>query len=257
MKKILSIFKRGYSPALLFIVWEFGARAGFIDQRFFPEPSRILINLSEQIFDPLFVRDILVSLGRLFCGILAGSVPAVMIGALMARSRGVHDFFHPLIMATYPIPKIAILPLIILLFGFGELSKFFIIATGTFFIMALNTQYGVSRIERKYLDVAKTLRLSRNDIWIHVLLPGALPAIFHGLKLSLGTGFMLLVAVEFIGSHSGIGHRVWSAWESFNIEALYGGLFTIAFLSLAIQKFLDRLESLALPWARTNRSDNL
>ncbi|MEI6437438.1 MAG: ABC transporter permease [Candidatus Omnitrophota bacterium] len=240
--------RRAFSPLFLLALWEVAARLNWIDHRFFPAPSLIFRELWSQLITGNLGSDVAVSLLRLACGLLIGGIPAMIIGILMARSRLAHDLFHPLVVAGYPVPKIAILPLIILMFGLGEWSKIVIIAAGTFFLMALSVLEGVSRIEKRYFSIARLLRLSAAEEWRSIIIPAAMPALLHGLKLSVGSGFMLLVASEFFASHSGIGYRIWASWENFNITALYGGLFTIMLLAIGLQAGIETIEKRALPW---------
>src|SRR4029450_4456601 len=114
--------------------------------------------------------------------------------------------FEPLIAATYPIPKSAILPLALLIFGIGEGSKVFMVAVGVFFPLAINATAGVLQISRIYLDVGRNFKASRWNMFWTIALPGALPIILTGVRLGIGMGLVLIAIAEMIGAKSGLGY---------------------------------------------------
>lgn len=170
------------------------------------------------------------SLQRLFWGFLAGGVPALFLGIAMGLSRPLRAAIDPLIAATYPIPKSAILPLILLIFGLGEASKIAMVAIGMFYPICINAVTGVLEINKMYLDVAKNFRASRAQIFRTVALPGALPFIMSGIKLGVGMGLILIAIAEMMGAKSGLGYMIWNAWEILSVEIMYVGLLVIATL---------------------------
>lgn len=204
-------------PVLLLVVWEIGAQTGAINAMFFPAPSSILSTAITQAQTTHFWGDITSSLQRIAVGLLMGAVPGVIVGLGMGIFRPVRDALSPLIAALFPIPKVALLPLplLLLIFGIGEMSKYVTIAINVFFLMTLNTLAGVVSIPRIYFEVAENLRASRLHTYLTVALPGALPGIFTGLRICMGTALILLVAVEFSTADSGVGYRIWWAWTVF------------------------------------------
>ena len=242
--RILSIA----SPLGLLIVWEGAARFGFIDTRFFPAPSSILILLVKMLQSGELVTDTLASLDRLFWGTVIGGVPALVLGIVMGLNRATRAIFDPLIAATYPIPKSAILPLALLIFGLGEASKIFMVAIGVFFPVAINATTGVLEINKIYLDVGRNYKASRWNTFWTIALPGALPVIMTGLKLGVGIGLILIAVAEMIGANSGLGRLIWSAWETFAVEQMYVGLFMIALIGFTLTVLLNELERFIIPW---------
>jgi len=156
--------------------------------------------------------------------------------------------FQPLVAAIYPLPKIALLPLILLIFGLGELSKYVIVAIGVFFLMAINAMAGVLNVPAIYFDVARNLKASRWKIYFTVALPGALPGIFTGLRICVGTALLLLVAAEFVGANEGIGYRIWWSWSVFWVNSMYVGFAVIALLGFLLTTLVDYCERWCLPW---------
>jgi len=138
--------------------------------------------------------------------------------------------------------------LILLIFGLGEMSKYVIVAIGVFFLMAINSMAGVMNVPSIYFDVARNLKASRWKLYFTVALPGALPGIFTGLRICVGTALLLLVAAEFVGANEGIGYRVWWAWSVFWVKTMYVGFAVIALLGFALTYAVEYLERRFLPW---------
>jgi NitT/TauT family transport system permease protein len=238
------------SPILLLLLWELSARAKIIDVRFFPAPSSILSAMVVLIKSGELQRHTYASLQRLFLGLLAGGVPALILGVMMGLNRTLRAVFDPLISATYPIPKSSILPLALLVFGLGEPSKIFMVAVGVFYPIAMNATTGVREISKIYLDVGQNFKASRWNVFWTIALPGAMPTIMTGVKLGVGLGLVLIAISEMVGAKSGIGYMIWSAWETFSIDQMYVGLFVIALIGFILTLALNEIEKLLVPWKR-------
>lgn len=234
------------SPLALLLLWEALSRSATIDTRFFPAPSAILGFLFSGEMDVW--ADLRASLSRVFWGYSGGALLGIVAGTAMGLSRTAKTVLYPLIALAYPIPKIALLPLIMLLFGIGELSKIVVVAIGAFFLVALSTLHGVSNMARIYHDVARVYRIRRVTFITRVILPGALPTIFTGLKLAIGYSLVVMVAAEFSGADSGIGYRIWQSWETFSIKAMYASIFVIGALGITFTYALELLERQLVPW---------
>jgi NitT/TauT family transport system permease protein len=158
-----------------------------------------------------------------------------------------------MIQATYPIPKLAIMPFILLVFGIGEVSKVFTIAIGVFYLVVINTMAGVLNIDKIYLDVAKNFGASRKDFYMTVAFPGALPMIFAGLKLGMGMALILVVAAELSAAKAGIGWMIWRSYDMFDIEQMFVALIVLSFLGYLFTLLLDAIERWVLPWKQQCR----
>jgi NitT/TauT family transport system permease protein len=238
------------SPLALLAVWEVCARLGYVEVRFFPAPSTIAETFVQMAQTAQFWNDIAVSLGRMAIGFVMGATPGLLLGLAMGLFVPVRKIFQPLIAALYPLPKIALLPLILLIFGLGEMSKYVIVAIGVFFLMTINTLAGVMNVPQIYLDVATNLKASRWKIYFTVALPGALPGIFTGLRICVGTALLLLVAAEFVGANEGIGYRIWWSWSVFWVKNMYVGLVVVALFGFVLTYAVDFLGRWLLPWQR-------
>jgi ABC-type nitrate/sulfonate/bicarbonate transport system permease component len=240
--RILSIA----SPLGLLLAWELAARTGLIDVRFFPAPSSIIAKLFEMAGSGELTENVLISLQRIVLGFLLGGVPAILIGIAMGIWRPIRALVDPLIVATYPIPKSSLLPLILLIFG--EMSKVMMVAIGVFYPMAINATAGVLQINQIYLDVGKSFKASPWDTFCTIALPGALPFIMTGVKLGAGLALILIAVAEMVGAKSGIGYMIWSAWETFAVTKMYVGLFVIALIGFAISLLLNEVERWVIRW---------
>jgi NitT/TauT family transport system permease protein len=173
----------------------------------------------------------------------------------MGMNGWVRAYFGPVIALLYPIPKIAILPLFYFMFGTGEAAKWAAVAVGVFFLMAINTEAGVRQIETIYLDVARAYRIRPSSFFFRVLLPGALPNIYAGVKLSIGIAIVLAVAAEYQLTRVGLGFAIFNAQQLLDVDRLYAALVAVSLLGLALSGILDALESVVMPW-RAHRRKN-
>lgn len=243
-ERIISIL----SPIALLALWEMAARAGLLDTRFFPAPTSIFGELIAMVGSGELAEHTYVSLQRLFWGFLVGGIPAIGLGIVMGLNRVARAVLDPLISATYPIPKSAIMPLALLVFGLGEGSKVFMVAVGVFFPVVINTTTGVLGIQNIYLDVGINFRAGRWNTFRTIALPGALPMIMTGIKLGIGMGLVLIAIAEMVGAKSGLGYLIWNAWETFSVERMYVGLFVIAIIGFLLTLIMNELERILVPW---------
>src|ERR671937_593335 len=253
VERVLSIL----SPLILLGFWELFAQLRVIDTRFFPAPSSIfgvlwqMMRPSSQFPTGELWFHLGISLQRIVIGFLIGAVPGIVVGLAMGLFSPIRAVIQPLIDATFPIPKIAILPLFIMIFGIGEESKYAIIAVAVIYLVLINTVAGVRNIEKIYLDVGKNYRASRTMMFTDIALPGALPLIAAGLRLAMGVALLVIVAAEFVGAKSGIGYLIWTSWQVFQVEKMYVGLIVIAIVGFGVAILMSYLEKTLIPWRHT------
>lgn len=236
------------SPLLLLALWQLGAAVGYIDTRFFPAPSAVFEEAGEMIRSGELWLHVSISLTRIAIGFVLGAVPGIVLGLAVGLFRPVRAIVQPLIDATFPIPKIAILPLFIMIFGLGEESKYAIIATAVIYLVLINTAAGVYNIDKIYLDVGKNFGAGKWMMFTDVALPGALPLVVAGLKLGMGVALLVIVSAEFVGAKSGIGYLIWTSWQVFQVEKMYVGLLVCALLGFGAAILLNLLERVLIPW---------
>ncbi|MGM5024105.1 ABC transporter permease [Tardiphaga sp. 367_B4_N1_1] len=238
------------TPVALLALWEVAAHMNFIDARFFPPPSSIVHQFGALIASGELGRNVAASLQRLGLGMLLGGVPALFLGLAMGVSRPLRAAIDPMINATYPIPKSAILPLVLLIFGLGEMSKVVMVALGAFYPIVINTVMGVANIDKVYLDVGQNYRANRWQVFRTIALPGALPSIMAGVKLAVGMGLILIAISEMVAANDGIGFMIWNAWQVLTVDTMYVGLLVIAVLGFLFSLVLDEVEHRLIPWKR-------
>jgi ABC-type nitrate/sulfonate/bicarbonate transport system permease component len=236
------------SPIALLLVWELLIRAGFGDRRFIPPPSDIAVRFWQLTLNGELAMHTAATLWRVLAGFVIGAVPAVAIGLLMAMFRPVRIFFDPLVAALMPIPKVALMPLLLLAFGFGDASKIALVATAVFFPVVVNTYAGAANIERIYWDVAKNYGASTYVMFTRVVFFGALPLIFAGLRIALAVSFVVLVAAEFVASKTGLGYLIWNSWELLQVDYMFVGIIVIGILGLITAVLFQEIERKLIPW---------
>ena len=238
------------SPLGFLAVWEALSRLALLDPRFIPSPATVLHTIVAMTRTGELPYHVLVSSRRIVAGFLLGAVPAVGVGLMMGLSRPVRAVLMPLVSAIYPIPKIAVYPLLIFYLGLGEASKISIVALSIFFLVLLNTMAGVLAVDPAYFKIAKAYGANGRGVFATVAFPGALPQIFTGLKLGMGFALIVIVGAELLGSDKGIGYLIWRSYQIFAIDAMFAGLLVTAILGWVAILALDWLERRVLPWQR-------
>lgn len=236
------------SPSLMLVLWELLARYNVVDVRLFSCPTLIMQTLIPLVKSGELFLHLAVSAQRILLGFLCGALPGIALGLTMGLFPPVRAALMPIVSATFPIPKLAIMPLILIVFGLGEASKVFTIAIGVFYLVLINTLTGVMNISQIYLDVARNFGATRWQFYRTVALPGALPMVFAGLKLGMGTALLLIVAAELSAAQSGVGWMVWRAYDMFDIERMFSALITLAVLGYVLANALEWLERRVIPW---------
>lgn len=236
------------TPLVLLALWELLARAGLLDTRFFPPPTRIFEQMVVLTANGELWGHVTASLQRLFIGFWLGLVPGLLLGVVMGLSRPIRAAVSPLVSGTYPIPKSALLPLILLIFGLGETSKIVMVAIGVFYPVVMNTMAGVVQVAPIYYDVANNYGASRWQVFRSVAVPGAMPNIMTGIELGAGLGLILIAIAEMVGAKSGLGFMIWNAWQLFSVETMYVGLLVIAIIGYLISLLLTAVARFVMPW---------
>ncbi|MFD1927938.1 ABC transporter permease [Sporosarcina siberiensis] len=236
------------SPLFLLLLWEFLSRSGLIDIRFFPPPSSILGTFYGLLTSGELAGHIGVSLYRILVGFLLGVIPGIVIGLLMGLYSPIRHFVSPIVMALMPIPTLALLPIIIILFGIGDLSKVVTIAGSVFFPVVINTVAGVINIDSIYLDVAKNYGAGRVNFFMKIALPGALPVMLEGIQMGQAIALLTIVAAEMMGATSGIGFLIWTSYKAFLLQEMYVGLILISFFGYMFSLLLRAIQKKMLPW---------
>jgi len=229
-------------------LWELACRAGLVSPFALPAPSRVLAALLEMAGSGELARHLGASLARLGLGWALGATLGVAVGLAIGISSLARSIGLPLVSALFPVPKIALLPLLILWLGIGEASKVATIALGTFFPTVIATASGVDQIPKSLVRMAQSFDLAPRAIVVRVILPGALPGILAGARISASIGLVLLIAAEMIGAEHGIGALVLQAGHLMRSDRLLAGVVLLSVLGLAIGAAIGALERRLLAW---------
>jgi len=188
------------------------------------------------------------TLSRVGLGVLFGAVPGLGLGFAMGWSPRLRVLLDPIVALLHPIPKLAVLPLVMIIFGLGETSRIVVIAIGVFFPMLINAMAGVRQIPAVHFEVAEAYGGRRRHVFAHVILPGSLPSVLTGTRLAFNIGLLLTVAVELITAQHGLGKLIWLAWQTMRTEDLYAALLVISSLGVGFNVVLEQLRRRLVPW---------
>ncbi|MFI2569587.1 ABC transporter permease [Cellulosimicrobium funkei] len=239
-----------FTPLLLLAVWELASRTNVLDARFFPPPSSIAETFAQLVGSGELFEHAGITLTRIAIGFVLGAVPGLVLGIALGSVTTLRTLLGPIFASLLPVPKVAIFPLLLLVFGLGEASKYVIVAIGVFFYVFYNAMGGVLQTPQIYFDVATANGAGRLQRWRTVALPAALPSIFTGLKLAVGGAFVIIAASEFVGSRNGLGYLIWSSWTTFAVAKMYVGIVTISVLGYLSTTLVTVLERRLVPWSR-------
>lgn len=227
---------------------EIGTRTGFISALTLPRPSDVLKTFGELYSSGLLWRHLLPSLTRLAVGATLGASVGISVGVLIGLFSYIRAGLVPLVAALFPIPKIALLPLFVIWFGIDEGSKFALIAFGTFTPTVVATYGAVDNVDRTLIRMGQSFGLSWWSIVRKIVLPGAMPGILSGLRISLAIAIILLVAAEMLGAEYGIGAYILEAGSLYDLERLFAGVVILSVLGVIVSTAIAMVERRLLQW---------
>lgn len=240
-------------PVLLVGLWEASARTSLIDSRLFSPPSQIAAQAWEMATTGELLRHTGATVGRLVLGFAAGAIAGISIGLLMGVSRSLRAALGPTFTALYALPKIAILPLLLLIFGLTETPKILSVAISVFFVIQINTLAGIMQIDARILEAARAYKATGLKLFRNVLLPGAMPAIVTGLRVAAGMSVIVITAVEFVASNDGLGYIIWNSWQLFQPSKMYVGLIVVSLVGALVTGLILILERVLIPWKYSDK----
>lgn len=236
--------------ALVLVIglWQLAGSAGWVNPLFLPPPSAIALAIWKLAISGALWNHVSASVVRIGLGWMLGTMAGVMVGfaiGLSSLARGVGITF---ISALFPIPKIALLPLLILWLGIGEEPKIATIALGVFFSTAISVYSGVDAVPRNLIRMAQSFGVPFGSIVRRVIWPGALPSILAGFRISASVALLLVVSAEMIGAQFGIGAFVLQAGNLMQTDQLLAGVVVLSLFGLAVGKLINLLEIRLLHW---------
>jgi NitT/TauT family transport system permease protein/taurine transport system permease protein len=228
---------RGLAPfAALVAAWALVTRAGWVSALFLPPPADVARTAWELARDGSLWVNILASLGRVLLGVVASVPLAVGLGVVVGLNRRLAPVVEPIVSFFNALSGIAWLPLAITWFGLGWTSVTFIMFNTIFFLVFFNTLVGVRTVPRILEHAVRTMGGSRRHVIFHVLIPGALPSIVTGIRLSIGFGWRALIAAEMIATTTGLGFLIYNAANFHQSDAILVGILAIGLLWLGTDR---------------------
>jgi ABC-type nitrate/sulfonate/bicarbonate transport system permease component len=234
--------------AFLIALWQVASSAGWLPPLFMPSPAAVVRSLYALWLDGTLVVHVTASLKRIVPGWIIGTGAGLAVGLAMGIFSAARAAGLPIVSALFPIPKIALLPLLILWFGIGEPSKIVTIALGVFFPTVISAYSACDQVPRNLIRMAQSFGLPAADIVRKIILPGAMPGILAGFRISASVALLLVVAAEMIGAQWGIGAFVLTAGNLMQTDQLLAGVVVLSLLGLLIAWGLGVVERSVLRW---------
>jgi NitT/TauT family transport system permease protein len=233
--------------------WELLARAGIIDEFFFPLPSDILVTVWEWVSTGYVFPHLWVTMQEAILAFFTGAAAGLFLGFLLARVRVLERLLDPFLKIFNALPRVVLAPIFLLWFGLGIWSKVAFGFTLVFFIVFFNTLEGVKSVDRVLVDNAKMLGASEKQLLRHVFIPSALTWIFSSLHISVGFAITGAVVGEYLGASAGVGYAIAQAQGVFDTRGVFAGMFILMIVVLVIDILVNRVERHLLRW-RPNQS---
>lgn len=231
------------------LLWHLLAVYVVNDPTFLVSPTVVV----DTAYDMLFVSGelyphLFASSWIFFYGFGLAILAGVPLGFLMALNPAVRDYVNPWMTTLYSTPRIAFAPVLLLWFGIGGGAKVAIVFLGCLFPILINSYYGMRVVNREYVELARSFRLSSSALFLKILLPASVPFILAGIRLSVGRGLTSVAIAEWFGATEGLGYLVFFAGQTLNVPVLFVGVAAFAVLGILGFEMIRRIEALVTPW---------
>jgi sulfonate transport system permease protein len=232
-------------PALLVLLWYFTTG----EDSFLSSPRKVFETILISLKNGFLLGNIWISFRRVIQGFLIGVSAGFLVGVMMGISKTAERVVAPFFHAIRNVPVVGWVPLLIIWFGFGELSEIVFLSIGAFYPVVLNTFQGVRGVGLQYVEVGQVFGYSYLKLFFRIILPAALPAIFTGVRVSIGVSWMLVMAAEMFGVTSGgVGNMINDAREFYHIEIVVMGVIAIGIVGFLLNQTLSMVEKRFLGW---------
>ncbi|ATP38843.1 alkanesulfonate transporter permease subunit [Solibacillus sp. R5-41] len=248
MKKETFDFRPWVIPIVLLIIWEIIVRIEIVSPSLFPSPITILTTGWNLSVSGDLTTHIGVSLGRALTGMLIGGAIGFVLGVLNGLSKNFYIYLDTTIQMIRNIPHLALIPLVIVWIGIGEDAKIFLVVLGVLFPIYVNTFHGIRNVDPNLVEMGRMYNLKGWQLFRHVLLPGALPSIFVGLRYALGVMWLTLIIAETIPTQAGLGYLATNAREFMQTDIIILSIVIYAFLGKLADVIAQFGENRALKW---------
>lgn len=240
-------------PFALIILWQLASERGWIDARLYPSPTDVVANARELHEKGRLWSNTWITMKRILIGYGIGSVTGGIAGLTMGMFRPLRAAFEPLLNALYTVPKLALLPVFLTIFGLGEGPVNALMSVTVFFFVWVSTMSAVIAVPSGYRDAAQALRVNRWQMFWHVLLPASLPQIFVGLRIAAGVSVLMVVGVEFVIAGSGLGYLIEQGRSLLLLGQSFTGIVIVALIGLVFAMVVETVGRLLSPWADTEK----
>lgn len=246
-------------PVVLVAGWEAFSRSGAIPQSLLPAPSRVLWTLIDWIFGTngtsgsysgTWGPNALASLGRVLAGYAIATISGVVLGVAIGWWRWIERTVEPTLQLLRPVPPVSWIPLAIIWFGIANKPAIFLVFLGAFFPILMNTIHGVKNTDRQLIRAAAMMGASQSQMLRFVVLPASLPSIFAGLRIAIGSAWMLTVTAEMVAVKSGLGYALWDSYYFLRYDLVIGAMISIGALGYLSDLLMRELMSRVLHWQR-------
>lgn len=240
-------------PVIVLLLWEAVTRAGLLDSRFFPALSDILATAADELVNGRLGLDLVLTIQRLVLAFALAAVFGVAIGVASGRWRTIEMLVRPVTDTLYPLPKIALLPLFIIIVGRGEVAYIVTAFATAFFQIIISTRGTVRDVPTDLIEAGRNFGAIGFRFFTRLLLPAIAPGLMNGLRLGMATCLITLIAAEFVGAEYGMGAMIRRAGQQFAVEQVYAGILLVGVLGLLINQAFRLVTPLLLPWQRHGR----
>ncbi|EOO34703.1 alkanesulfonate ABC transporter permease [Bacillus cereus VD133] len=235
-------------PVIILIIWQLAGVFGLVSKTVLPTPLDIFLAFQELIKTGELFGHLSISVFRAAAGFFIGGGLGIILGTIVGFSTRSEQYLDPSVQMLRTVPHLAVAPLFVLWFGFGETSKVLLIADGAFFPLYVNAFLGIRGVDSKLFDVARVLEFSKRKSITKLILPAALPNLLLGARLSLGVAWVSLVVAELMGSTEGIGYMIMDARQFSNTDIVFVGIIIFAFVGKFSDSLVRLLEVKFLRW---------
>lgn len=244
----LSWLRRWVSPVLILLSWQALSSAGVLTEDVLASPLQILATGAQLLADGTLQSATATSISRVLSGFAIGATAGLVLALVAGLSRIGEDAVDPPMQMLRTLPHFGLIPLFIVWMGIGEMPKIALIALGVAFPLYLNTFAGIRSVDRKFVEAARTLNLTRRQRLRHVIIPGALPQALVGLRQSLGVAWLSLIVAETVSADAGLGYLINDAREFLKTDVIVVGLAVYSLLGLLTDSLVRTIERKALAW---------
>lgn len=253
-------------PVILVVAWECLSRSGWLPSSLLPAPSTVCVTWADWIFNidgssqtnaGHWFMDAVASSMRVFAGYAIAAISGILLGVAIAWWRWVEKTIEPTLQMLRPIPPVSWIPLAIIWFGIANKPAIFLVFLGAFFPILMNAIHGVKTVDRNLIRAAAMMGANQRQILLHVVLPAALPSIFAGLRIAIGSAWMLTVTAEMVAVKSGLGYVLWDSYYFLRYDLVIAAMISIGLLGFITDWIIKLIMARLLHWQQNQTLQGL